>query len=278
MQESIEPGALEVIVVDDGSATDIRGVVESIGGGRVELRYERQDPSGLDAARNTGASVAAGGVLAYLDDDVLLGPTWAAAVSDAFATQGCDAMAGRILLQLEAPQPQWLNARLRLYLTELDLGPEPRWLDTGPLPFGANCAVTRTAFDRGTGFAAGLDRAGESLLSNGDIEFFRRLRARGERILYWPGASVRHRIPADRLTPAWFGRRAYAQGVSDAILDDVRDGGRTGRNRARQLVRFGRTLPILARNLVSGRGTVPASVWLAYCRGRLDGMAGRTRA
>lgn len=268
VKQDVPAGLMEVVVVDDGSAADLSGVVSDLSTVAIPVRMERQEPSGLNVARNRGATAARGAILAYLDDDTLVAPEWAAAVIDAFEREGCDGLAGRIRLQLEAAAPRWLTPRVRCYLTELDLGPRPLDLDTGLVPFGANCATSRAAFERLGGFRVGLDREGSSLLSNGDIEFFGRLRAAGGRIRYRPDASVLHRVVAQRLTKTWFRRRVWAQGVGDGLLDPE---GST----ARDVLRAGRAAPILARNAAAGRGIFAAELWLRYCAGRIAGRKPR---
>lgn len=61
----------EVIVVDDGSTDDVAAVVSSYGD---RIYYLRQDNQGVGAARNTGATVAKGRYLAFLDSDDLWTP------------------------------------------------------------------------------------------------------------------------------------------------------------------------------------------------------------
>jgi glycosyltransferase involved in cell wall biosynthesis len=56
----------EVIVVDDGSTDDTRGVLEPY---RDRIRYVHQANQGLSAARNTGIRAAHGEVIALLDAD-----------------------------------------------------------------------------------------------------------------------------------------------------------------------------------------------------------------
>ena len=169
-------------------------------------------------------------------------------------------------------RPRWLTPRMHIFLSELELGEAPRWLGPDRSPFGANCAVSRAAFDGCGGFRPGLDRVGQSLVSNGDTEFFDRVRAAGGRILYWPSAAVQHRVPATRLTREWFIRRARAQGASDLLVDRPRA---RAIGLVRELPRLARVVPILVRNIVMGRGTTSAAVWLAYCRGRAGAILGR---
>ncbi len=61
----------EIIVVDDGSTDNPRGVVEKIGDPRI--RFLRQDNQGGGMARNTGINAAQGRFIAPLDsDDIFL--------------------------------------------------------------------------------------------------------------------------------------------------------------------------------------------------------------
>jgi len=61
----------EIIVVDDGSPHDVRGVLaERLG----KVRYLHQKNGGLSAARNLGLREAEGKYVAFLDDDDLLEP------------------------------------------------------------------------------------------------------------------------------------------------------------------------------------------------------------
>lgn len=273
------PGLIEVVVVDDGSDCDLDVVVRRWSPRMPgPLRYLRQAPSGLNVGRNHGATEARSGVLAFLDDDTFVAPGWARSVAEAFDTWDCDGLAGRIVLRFEAEVPAWFRPEFRAHLSELDLGQQARWLAPSESPWGANCAVSRAAYDRVGGFAAGLDREGASLVSNGDTEFFGRVRAGGGRLAYAPGAMVEHRVPAERLTKQWFLRRAHGQGLSDAFIRRPRGPAERAAQLCRELVRAGRVAPILAKGLGQGTGTLSAQMWLAYCRGRLEGIVANSPA
>jgi GT2 family glycosyltransferase len=274
-----DKGSFEVVVVDDGSEPPVEHVVADSAGSGLDLRYVREGGGGLSRARNRGVAEARGAIVAFLDDDAIADPGWVTAALDGFASTGCEGMAGKVTLSLEAPAPRWLTPRLRRYLTELDLGKTPRWLDPDESPVGANCAVRRETFTRTGGFDEDLGRVGPALVSNEELDFFARLRAGGGHIMYWPAAEVAHRVGAERLTPGWLRARARGQGLSDVRMTrDAARGTRVWVSAGREAVRALRAAPILGKGVLGGRGAEGARIWLAYCQGRFEGVReGRTR-
>lgn len=275
--QQVDRDRFEVIVVDDGSRLDTEAVVTEVSRqSAVDMRCERQALSGLNSARNRGAALARGDVLAFLDDDTLVSPGWAEALLAAFADHPCAAVGGKVELQLDGPPPSWLAPR-RYYLAEYDLGSSACWLNGDPVPVGANCAVRRSDYDRLGGFREGLDRLAESLVSNGDTEFFRRLRASGGRMRYEPAASVLHCVAADRLTVDFFLRRDLAQGVSDQLMFALEEPGSRRRQAARVTRELFHQLPpmanTVARDVVRGRGLINARFFASYWRGRISGLS-----
>ena len=59
----------ELLIVDDGSTDDTKGVVEALASKDERIRYEGIAHSGVSAARDTGLKAAQGDIIAYLDSD-----------------------------------------------------------------------------------------------------------------------------------------------------------------------------------------------------------------
>ncbi len=254
---------LEVIVIDDGSEPSLTLDAGAFPGA---LHLVRQRPSGLNAARTRGVEMSERPLVAFLDDDVRVERGWAEGVRDAFADGALAVMAGRLIADPEAPLPDWIHPHKLMYLSVLDLGDEPAELPTWATPVGANLTIRRDWLERVGGFREGLDREGASLLSGGDTEVIRRIAAAGGQIRYWPAATAHHHIAAERLTRAWFRRRAEAQGQTDVLA--------TYRRRppvrvlAREALRPLRAGGIAAKRVAARESLVDAELWLWSCRGR----------
>ncbi len=71
----------EVIVVLDG--VDQHDLDP---GTPMDVRFVRVEKAGAASARNTGALIASGKYLAFMDDDIVIGPRWAASVAAAVSS------------------------------------------------------------------------------------------------------------------------------------------------------------------------------------------------
>jgi len=74
----------EVIVVDDGSPLDLTPVIARFRD-HLDLTFLRQPQGGPGAARNAGAAVARGDILAFLDDDCRPTPDWLLSLTACFS-------------------------------------------------------------------------------------------------------------------------------------------------------------------------------------------------
>jgi GT2 family glycosyltransferase len=179
--QSLEPSAFEIIVVDNGSASMPRAVVERYPAARL-LQELRPGP-GL--ARNCGAEAASGELLCFIDADCIAHPDWLRSVIDEFSF----APAGTILggdVRIWREDPSSFTAveayesvfayRFKLYIERHG------YSGTG------NLAVRRADF-RTVGPFGGIDVAE-------DVEWGARARGAGLSFRYVPEMIVYH--PARR--------------------------------------------------------------------------------
>jgi GT2 family glycosyltransferase len=187
-----EEATLDVLVVDNASADDeSRRVVLAAGG-----RYAREPVPGLDFARNRAVRESAGPVIAFVDDDVVVDPTWLRTLVRSLAAhpEAC-AVSGQVLaLRVDTP------ARFEFERTTgFSLGWEPLTFTPalGPeMPFrpgmgvGCNMALRRAALEQVGPFDEALD-TGRPLPGGGDLDMMIRMVLAGG-VFFEPSATVFH--------------------------------------------------------------------------------------
>jgi GT2 family glycosyltransferase len=196
----------EVTVVDNAPVTGrTRAVVEGFG-----FRYVLERTPGLNRARNAGLGAATHDIVAYIDDDVVVGGGWLAAIIACFDEPAVGCVTGLVLpLELETPAQEEFEVycrhrrdlHRRIYSRRV-LQPSA----AGIVGMGANMAFRRTLATSLGGFDVRLD-AGTRTRSGGDTDMFARVLDSGQEIVYTPDAPVwhRHRRSASDLRSCVFG-------------------------------------------------------------------------
>jgi glycosyltransferase involved in cell wall biosynthesis len=231
-QLSVPPDmSWELIVVDNNSSDDTAEVVKSFtAASGLCIRYIFQAQQGLSYARNAGINVASGEIVAFTDDDVTVDSRWLCELQKTFGEFDCMGVGGRIVpvwvgrrpswLELDRPHPLRSDIHLCGPLVSFDHGEEPCELRV--LPFGANMAFKKAAFERHGTFRTDLGR-GSTLVLGEDKEFGARLLRSGDKLVYAPGAVVYHPVPEARLKKAHFESHYFNSGRYMTRVNGVPD-------------------------------------------------------
>ena len=173
---------------------------------------------GLAGARNTGVAHAIGEVVAFLDDDAKADPGWVEHLSAPYVADEVIAVGGAPIATPDVPKPKW-------WPVEFDwiVGCAYRGLPTVEAEMshmiGAAMSARRKALTDLGGFHSDtLD----------DLDLSLRLVATfpGHKIMFVPQATVRHRVPAERLTWRYFWHRCYIENRRKVAV--VREMGEAG--------------------------------------------------
>lgn len=217
---------VEVLIVDNNSTDNTVEVSKQcIARDPVRIRYVHESQQGLSNARNAGIKNAKAEIIAFVDDDVYFTPDWAGKILGAFKQQPkASGAAGKIIPTFEAGKPPWLTEMMLGYYGQTNFGDTPRWVVYPEHPFGGNMAFKREVFASIGDFNPRLGRDGKRLLSNEELEFFHRVSESKLKVHYNPDALIYHRIPRERTTPDWVIDRAYWQGVSGVVFNQILTG------------------------------------------------------
>jgi glucosyl-dolichyl phosphate glucuronosyltransferase len=213
----------ELIVVDNNSSDATAAVVAEFQGSHaLDVKYVHESNPGLSFARNRGIQASAGGIMAFIDDDVYLDRFWLREIRRVFSTQPhIHCVGGNSIPVFDGSRPDWLDDKLlRIYGSTLS-GDAEREMRYPEHPFGVNMAFRREVFEQVGGFNDRLGRIKKSLLSNEEKELFFRIDKIGLKTHYTPRAIIHHRVPAERLQADWVIRRFFGQGLSKVAFDQI---------------------------------------------------------
>ncbi len=170
--QTLPKARFEVVVVDNGS-TDATPALARAHGGALQLQVLTLARATISAARNQGAALGRGPVLAFLDADCLPRPDWLALVLACAHDRRI--WGAHYLLP---PDATWVGSVwFRYQATE----------QQGPVDFlpGGDLCIAKAEFARLGGFA-------EHLKTSEDVDLCRRAAAAGLEVLAFPELGVFH--------------------------------------------------------------------------------------
>jgi glucosyl-dolichyl phosphate glucuronosyltransferase len=207
----------EMVIVDNNSTDNTREVVHGfVETSAIPCRYVFERNQGLSHARNRGIEEAAGKILAFTDDDVLVDAHWLSNLTKEFRNGDVACIGGKILPVWETPRPRWLAGDLLNFLALQDLGEEKVRL-SNPVIWGANLAVRASMFGKYGAFDTVLGNIEGKLYGGEETAFVRMLLQGGETVLYCPDVLVHHCIPGFRMRKSYFRKWVYDKGELKAL-------------------------------------------------------------
>jgi len=224
----------EVLVVDNDSTDWTTDVIDEFAERYPNLvvGLSETDVQSSYAARNTGIEHARANVIAFVDADMTVEPTWVDAVCDVFERSSVDYLGYEVELYVpDGESTFWAQYDLTTGL------PVRHYLRTKRFAPTCALAVRATVFDE-------VGRFDESLVSGGDKEFGRRVDDAGFAMGFEASITVRH--------PARTTFRAH-----------VKKARRIGRGQAQLWERHG-----LATHPLSPTRILPPSPWRIRSRTR----------
>ena len=220
LSQDVDRQDFEIIVVDNSTDAEQAREFGARYDGIENFRYVHEPIPGLSNARNIGARLASAPIIAYLDDDAIAPPQWLRELSLGYQKFGDKAVivGGPVEPVWVTPRPHWLTGDLEGFFSIVDHGSEMRELLPHEWLAGCNYSIRRDWLFAAGGFSTELGRKGAlSLLSNEETLVSESVRAKGGKIIYVPGAGVKHYIDPSRTSADWLKRRIAWQAVSDVL-------------------------------------------------------------
>jgi len=266
-------GDIEVIFVAEGSGELLARVgayAQEVATLNLKVIYNEGEP-GLSAARNLGIKQAAGDIIAFVDDDVVLLPGWVEATIKAYEDDSVIGITGAAL-------PLWADEAMAAWLPEefywlIGCTAWSGWAGSREVRngWGMNMSFRREVFDSGEFFNPGFglcnsNRAGWGDPPAEDVDLSLRAKRRtGKRIVYVPGAGVKHRVYRQRLDWRFIAQRSYSVGYQRRKLQKLYPDANPDDGLLNQEYHLlGRIWSRLLPSILKGFFTAPAIAWRRF--------------
>lgn len=218
-----DPSRFEIIIVDNGNNDQTKDVFASINHHeRCHMSYAREDKLGLSHARNKGVSLAKGGLVVFLDDDEIVPANWLKELIKPYDNDERIACVGGKIIPVfpNDVYPSWYSTAIQGFFGGVDNGdevheinPKNEYLGGGNISFKKQLVVDLGMFDTNLGVRSETSYAGE------ETELYLKVLKEGYKVYYNPKAVTYHFIEKERISKKYLYRRAFQNGISDAIYD-----------------------------------------------------------
>lgn len=176
------------------------------------FRYVIEYDQGHSYSRNRGILEARSELIAFIDDDAFVKPSFGKNIIYYFKSHSdVQVIGGKIIPVYEGSPPNWMSPFLLPLVSALDMGNQPKAFTGRKFPVGANITFRREVFDHYGLFNVALGRKGSGLMGGDEKELVYRLKENNEPIHYVPSVVVDHIIPEKRLEMSYI--MGLAQGV-----------------------------------------------------------------
>jgi GT2 family glycosyltransferase len=202
-----------IVAIDRNPELEARATAEL---GAVTVVPNREHAGA--GARNSGAAVATGDVLAFLDDDAVPAADWIERIESSLGQSDVMGVGGLI-------EPWWLDRQPSWFPAEFGwvVGCSYTGLPTERAQvrnvIAANMAIRRDVFEAIGGFRNDFGKQGSRSEPEETDLCIRAGQAWPERAwIYDPAIRVRHRVPSSRGRFSYFVRRCFNEGIGKASL------------------------------------------------------------
>ncbi len=206
----------EVLVVDNNSIDNTMSVCLSFIQQHPDfgIFYFPEKKQGASFARNTGAELAKGEWLCFMDDDARAEKDFLRNINQFYADHPeVKAFGGRIIPDYIPVEPVWMSHFVSSLVGNFHYSDEVSQFGSNKYPLESNMIVSRKVFDEVGGFNTAIPGVKGNLRIGGEgKDLFFRIRELGYSIYYVPNIVVRHVVETDKLSREYMYRVASGIG------------------------------------------------------------------
>ena len=214
--QSSELDNFEVIIVDNNSTDNTKEVyaIWRQTNTNGQFSFISETKQGASFARNTGATIAKGEWVCFMDDDAVATPNYVENILKHIQNKP-DAVGfgGRIIPKYIPSEPKWMSYYVSSLVGNFDYAPIACAFENGKYPLESNMIVKKSVYDQIGGFNVNLPGVVGTLRIGGEgKELFYKILALGHIIYYDPAICVHHVVEVKKLTSEYMYRVASGIG------------------------------------------------------------------
>jgi len=206
----------EAIIVDNNSTDNTAEVFAQWRTAHPEgaFTYLTESKQGASFARNTGAPIAKGDWLCFMDDDAVATSNYVENIIKHIETKpAAIGFGGRIIPKYIPSEPKWMSYYVSSLVGNLDYAPIACAFAPGKYPLESNMIVKKDIYDSIGGFNTNLPGVVGTLRIGGEgKELFYKILTLGHTIYYDPAICVHHVVEVKKLTSEYMNRVASGIG------------------------------------------------------------------
>jgi glycosyltransferase involved in cell wall biosynthesis len=206
----------EVIIVDNNSIDNTKEVYAQWRQTNTngQFTFISETKQGASFARNTGAAIAKGEWVCFMDDDAVATTDYVKNIIKHIQDQPfIVGFGGRIIPKYIPGEPKWMSYYVSSLVGNFDYAPTACAFENGKYPLESNMIVKKSVYDQIGGFNVNLPGVVGTLRIGGEgKELFYKIIALGHTIYYDPSICVHHVVEVKKLTSEYMYRVASGIG------------------------------------------------------------------
>lgn len=215
-QQTISKELFEVFVVDNNSTDNTKQVCANYIAtlSNFNITYVEEKRQGATFARNTGAALAKGEYLVFMDDDAVANENFLEEILSFFQQYPqADGVGGRIIPLYIPQEPTWMSHYVSSLVGNFAYSETVKEFSNEKFPLESNMVTPKVLFDGVGGFSELLLGVVGNVRIGGESKGYHiKLQQMGKKIYYSPNIIVQHVVEVKKLTRSYLYRVASGIG------------------------------------------------------------------
>jgi len=211
----------EIIIVDNNSTDNTKEVYTQWRQSNTngQFIFINETKQGASFARNSGAAIAKGQWVCFMDDDAVATPNYVENILKHIQNKP-DAVGfgGRIIPKYIPAEPKWMSYYVSSLVGNFNYAPIACAFENGKYPLESNMIVKKSVYDQIGGFNVNLPGVVGTLRIGGEgKDLFYKILSLGHTIYYDPEICIHHVVEVKKLTSEYMYRVASGIGRGERV-------------------------------------------------------------